>query len=235
MIDIHTHILPGIDDGAELISDSVEIARELAEQGVTDIIVTPHFIDETRYTSPRTKNQLLLNKLRQALKYEDVNVNVYLGNEIYITDKIADLIRKGKVSTMAGSSYILVELPMSGEYPGYEDIFMELLRIGYKVILAHPERYNSMQDNYEILHELHDMGVLFQCNIGSFLGQYDKRAKKTVQRMASDNLIFSLGSDIHRCRGIGYLDATKKKLAKYYDEHGLKQIMVTNPKKILNG
>lgn len=233
MIDIHAHILPGIDDGAETISDSVEIVRELAAQGVTDIVVTPHYMDETIYTSPRTRNLVLLNKLKRALKYEDVKVRVYLGNEIYITERIADLIWGGKISTMAEGKYILVELPMSGEYPGYEDIFLELMNNGYKVILAHPERYHTAQEDYDVLRELHEMGVLFQCNIGSILGQYDKQAKKTIQRLASDKWIFAFGTDIHHCRGEGYIEAAMKKLLKYYDEHELNKVLVTNPKKIL--
>lgn len=233
MIDTHAHILPGIDDGAETISDSVEIARELANQGVTDVIVTPHYVDETIYSSPRTKNMVLLNKVRQALKYEDVKLRIYLGNEIYISNKIADLIWSGKISTMAGGQYLLVELPLSGEFPGYEDILDELSRIGYKIILAHPERYNIAQDDYKVLHNLHDMGILFQCNVGSIIGQYGKEAKKLIQKIAKDKMIFSLGTDIHRCRGEGYIDAATKKLSKYYDERELKQILVTNPKKIM--
>ena len=233
MIDIHAHILPGIDDGADAIADSVEIIRELVGQGVTDIVATPHYMVETIYSSPRTKNLVLLSKLRQALKYEDVKVNLYLGNEIYITDRIAELIWDGKISTMAGGNYILVELPMSGEYSGYEDIFLELMNAGYKVVLAHPERYNSVQDDYNVLKELNEMGVLFQCNIGSILGQYDKKAKKTIQKMASEKLIFAFGTDIHRCRGEGYIDGAIKRLSKYYGERELKQIMESNPRKII--
>ena len=235
MIDTHAHILPGIDDGAGTISDSVEIVRELAEQGVTDIIVTPHYVDETSYNSPRTKNIVLLNKVKQALKYEDINVRIYLGNEIYITEKIADLIRSGKLSAMAGGNYLLVELPLSGEYPGYEDIFLDLQNIGYKILLAHPERYSSVQENYNTLSDLHEIGVLFQRNTGSIIRQYGREAKKVIQKMAKDKLIFSLGTDIHRCRGEGYIDAAVKKLSKYYGEHGLRQILVVNPKRILKG
>ena len=235
MIDTHSHILPGIDDGAKTIADSVEMVRELVNQGVSDIVLTPHYMDETIYTHPKSKNKLLLNQLRQALKYEDVDVRLYLGNEIYITDKIQQLIWNDEISAMAGGKYLLIELPMTGEFPGYEDIFIDLMKAGYQVMLAHPERYHAMQDDYDKLTELYNIGVLFQSNIGSILGQYGKHAKKTMQKLANDRLIFSLGTDIHHCKGDGYIGAAKKKLMKYYDEQELKQIMEDNPQKVLKG
>ena len=122
MIDIHAHVLPGIDDGARTLTDSADLVRELAKSGVTDIIVTPHYVSETNYVSSKEKNLELLEELKRVIRDEDLGVEVFLGNEIYIDRGIEELIELGVISTMANSKYVLVELPLSGEYPNYQDI-----------------------------------------------------------------------------------------------------------------
>lgn len=233
MIDIHTHILPGIDDGARILMEGVEIVRELAEQGVTDIIATPHYVNETIFMSPKEKNLELLERLRAKLVDEGIETKIYLGNEIYIDDKILDLIKAGKISTLADSRYLLVELPLDNEYQNYEDFLRELIENGYKVILAHPERYLIVQKNEEILGNLAEIGVLFQCNFGSLIGKYGKSAMKMVRKLAKEKMIFAFGSDAHHQGKNGYLGLAYKKLAKYYTKTELKEILVDNPGKIL--
>lgn len=233
MIDIHSHILPGIDDGAETIVDSVDLAKELLAQGVTDIIATPHYVDGSVYESPKEKNEELLKELKQVLTERNIEVNLYLGNEIYINNKIDELVKSGTISPLAGSEYLLVELPLNGEFPNYEDILESLDYFGYKVILAHPERYGIFQEEYERVERLHEMGVLFQCNIGSMVGKYGRDVKKQVKRIIKDGFVFCFGSDIHHARGKMEVDEAKKKLAKYYDEADLEKVLVKNPRKIL--
>ena len=220
MIDIHSHILPGVDDGARTLTDSVEIIRELAASGVTDIVATPHFVVETNYTSPKKTNTAIFN---------------FLGNEIYIDPSIENLIREGALSTMAGGKYILVELPIDIEYSNYYDILFGLIEAGYKVILAHPERYAIMQKDYDLLVELHDVGVRFQCNLGSVIGQYGKEPKNLVKRLIKERLVFAFGSDIHYCHGADYWLKAQKKLAKYYSKNELKDVLISNSYRILSG
>lgn len=232
MIDIHAHILPGVDDGSRSLEESVEMVRELASYGVTDIIATPHYMNETIFMSPRMKNVELLLKLREQLAAQKINVNISLGNEIYIDKAIADLIDTGLISTMVDSKYILVELPINGEFPNYEDILQDLMDAGYQVILAHPERYGIVQQDYEIVRNLREMGILLQSNLGSVSGKYGKEAKRTVKKLIQDKMIFAFGSDMHRPGGEKYFELSQKKLAKYYDERELRKVLVTNPKKL---
>ena len=103
MIDIHSHILPGIDDGAKTLSHSLDVIKEAVNNGVTDIIATPHYVNETIYVSPRVENVKLLAKLRAAAKAEGIPVNLYLGNEIYIDNNIPELLKTKKVSTLYDS------------------------------------------------------------------------------------------------------------------------------------
>ena len=232
IFDIHSHILPGIDDGARTFEDSVSIVRWLADQGVTDIITTPHYIDETDYTSPKSKNMQLLNKLKKELKAQKIDVNISLGNEIYINDKIINLIKAKKIASLNSSKYLLIELPLENEFPNFEDYFCELLNAGYKVILAHPERYYIVQKNYKILKELSEIGVLFQCNTASILGKYGRGAKRVMKKMAKDKLIFTVSSDAHHYGRRKYLISAWKKMSHYYTCSEMVQLTEINPGKI---
>ena len=235
MIDIHSHILHGIDDGSRDIAESVDIVRQLVEQGVTDVIATPHYVDGTNFVSSRATNLKLLAELKQALIEEDLQINVFLGNEIYIGDNIIDLMEAGKISTLADSEYLLAELPLDDEFPNYMDYLQDLVDYGFKVLLAHPERYTIVQENYEIVRDLCKMGVLLQCNLGSIVGRYGKEAKRVIKRLAKDKMIFAFGSDIHRSSMTPYLTLAQKKLTKYYSERELHWLLVGNPKKIIAG
>lgn len=233
MIDIHSHILPGIDDGARTLDESIDIIQELSHQGVTGIIATPHYITDTMYTSSRYDNLRLLSKLKQAIREAGIDAQVYLGNEIFIDIKIAELLRRGVVSTLADSKYVLVEFSLNEEYPNYADILGNLMELGYMVILAHPERYAMAEENYGRLEELQEMGVLFQCNAGSFIGQYGKSVEKLAVRLAKEKRIFALGSDIHHAHGDNRVARAQRKLRRYYNKTELERILVKNPGKII--
>ena len=233
MIDIHSHILPGVDDGARTLTDSVDLVRELIESGVTTIVATPHYVAETNFVSPWKENLKKLEELKRVLNDEKLEVEIYLGNEIYIDRNIERLIRTRKITTIAESKYLLVEFPLNEEFPNYRDILMELMNNGYKVILAHPERYGITQKDFGLLEDLFKMGVLMQCNLGSIVGKYGREAKKVLKKLAKNKMIFAFGSDIHHCYGADYWILAQRKLAKYYDENELKKVLVVNPKKMI--
>lgn len=233
MIDVHSHVLPGIDDGSKNITTSLNILQGLESQGVTDLICTPHYIAETNQASPRAKNEKLLDNLKERAAKKGLKINLYLGNEIYIDKDIAKFLRSKKASPLAKSKYLLVELPMSGEFQQYEDILLNLVQKKWKVILAHPERYHSFQKDYSKITELSQLGILLQCNLGSFIGQYGKHAKKTAQKMAKDKLIYCVGTDIHHERDYTEIAKAQKKLRKYYEFYELDAILVQNPLKIV--
>ena len=110
MIDVHSHILPGIDDGARDFEHSIDILRELSSYGVTDVIATPHYISETEYVSTVLDNDRLLEELKDRIKTEEIGINLYLGNEIYIEKNIGVLLDKNKITPLAKSKYLLIEL-----------------------------------------------------------------------------------------------------------------------------
>ena len=235
MIDTHCHVLSAVDDGPVSLDESVAVVRELVEQGVTDIVTTPHYINGTSYTSTKVQNKKILETLKNRLKAENVKVNILLGNEIYVDNDILKLLEKKKISPLAKSKYLLVELPLDEEYPNYKDILWDLMNSGYQVILAHPERYTIVQENYGILNDIQELGVLFQCNITSIIGRYGRKAKKIVKEMLKNKMVFALASDTHHCGKMDYIDLSIKKLSKYCDEAELNQLLVKNPSKIIKG
>lgn len=228
MIDLHNHSLYGIDDGSRTLEESLEIIRGLSDHGVTDIFLTPHYIAGTSQASPRFENTNRYNYLRAAVRHQRIPVNLYLGNEIYIDRDIEKLIRFGQLKPLGDSNYLLIELPMSGEYADYEGIFLQLIRNGYKVILAHPERYISFQKDYNRILELNSIGVLFQCNLGSIIDQYGKEARKTLIKMIRDDLVFAFGTDIHHVRNFKEIDEARDLLEKYYEDD-LDRVLTGNP------
>lgn len=234
MIDIHSHVLPGIDDGAKTFDDSLAILKGLAEQDITDLILTPHYVASSTYVSPRSANLKLYRQLQAISDGAKLGITLHLGNEIYIDRDIAKLIKAGKISTLADSKYILVELPMSGEFNDFEDILVSLQYAGWQVILAHPERYHTYHEDYKKIYELTEQGILLQCNLGSIIGQYGRHAKKNIKKLAKDKLIFCFGTDTHRVRDFSEIAKARQKLRRYYSDEELKQLLEDNPRKIIN-
>ena len=235
MIDVHSHILPGIDDGSRNFDESLAILRGLAEQDVTDVILTPHYVADSTYVSPRSVNLKLYRILQEKADEAGLRISLNLGNEIYIDRNISRLLKNKTISPLDDSNYILVELPMSGEYEDFEDILLSLKYEGWNVILAHPERYHSYHENYRKIYDLTEQGILLQCNLGSIIGQYGRRSKKIIKKLAKDKLIFCFGTDIHRVCDFSEIGKARQKLLRYYTAGELKELLETNPRTILNG
>lgn len=235
MIDIHSHLLFGVDDGSRTLEESVHVIKKLSEVGYTDIILTPHYINDSTYVSTREENLDVLKRLKVGLIRNNVNVNLYLGNEIYIDSEIANLLKNNIISSLNDTKYLLIELPMSGENEIYYDVFLDLINMGYKVILAHPERYISFQKDFNKIYELKELGVLLQSNVGSVLGDYGRGAKKTIKRLLKENLITFMGTDIHHNKEeYTFIEKAKKKMGKYLTQNQINNIFENNAKVLLN-
>ena len=197
MTDIHNHLLFGIDDGSKSLEESLDVLRDLEKVGYKNIIFTPHYIIDSKYNSPRKENKRRLNVLRDAVRENNININLYLGNELYINDEIYELLLNGQISPLNDTKYLLIELPMSGEYEDYKDVFKDLIDKGCYVILAHPERYYAFQQDFNKVYELEKIGVYFQSNIDSIVGRYGEGAKETIIRLLKEKKIAFLATDIH--------------------------------------
>ena len=210
MTDIHSHILFNVDDGAKSIEESIELLKKMAEIGFKNIILTPHYIKGSEYSSENQEKQEKLEELKNAIKDENIDINIYLGNEIFINNEIIELIKNNSIYTLNNTRYILVELPFHNQIVGLEDIIYELKIKGLIPIIAHPERYTYFQENYKEIDRLREEGFLFQGNYASILGYYGKNSQKLFKYMLKKQYIDYLGTDIHRTAKTYVIENFKK-------------------------
>jgi len=236
MIDIHSHILYGIDDGAKNIEESVAILKKMSKLGFTNVVATPHYIENTEYVADNKKKKELLYELRNRLNEEKITIEIFLGNEVFVEDNIIKKIINREIYTINNTNYILIELPLLEKYEYSLDIIYELRRRGVEVILAHPERYIPFQKDLKLIDRYLELGVLFQGNITSFSGRYGKNSQKLFIKLLKAKKYFVLASDIHKSESIFFdeFDLIKKRLVKITNEEYIYDLLIKNPKKILN-
>lgn len=213
MKDFHSHICYGIDDGSKTIEESITILKEARASGITDVFLTPHYIENTKFNANNKKKEKIKLALERKLKEENIDINLYLSNEVYINENIIKLLKKYEINTINNTNYILIELGMFKEIPQTKPILLELLKNDYIPVIAHPERYIYIDSKLEYIKELRNAGCLFQGNYQSLFGKYGSRAKKMLKKMLKEDLIDFLGSDIHHKEDFN-LDKLEKKLKK---------------------
>jgi len=203
--DIHSHLLPALDDGSQSTKESITLIRRLKALGYTKIITTPHIMSHRFPNSSQTIKESL-KTLKQELKKEKIDIELEVASEYYFDDHFIELLEKKDILTF-GDGYLLFELPRR-EVPKnlFEGIEL-MLRQGYKPVLAHPERYNYFHDNFMIYKRLKSIGVFFQLNLISLVGFYTDEVKEVGQKLVKSGLIDFLGSDAHKAM---YLDALEE-------------------------
>ena len=206
MTDIHSHIIFNVDDGSSSLEESIELIKYFKEVGFNNIIATPHFLRDTEYSAENDEKLEKLAILKEAVKKHNIDINLYLGNEIYISEHIDEDIKSNKIYTLNNTKYILFELPFHNEILNLPDIVYELKINGYIPILAHPERYDFLKRNYKEVDKLKEEGLLFQCNYSSILEYYGKDAKKLFKYMLKKHYVDYLGTDIHHINKTFTLD-----------------------------
>lgn len=234
MIDIHTHLIPNVDDGAKNVEITFNALEEAEKAGFTDIILTSHYMTDY-YETPKDELVFWRENLQKILESKNKKIKLHSGMEIYISDQIDELMKQEKLLTLANSRYILMELPMNTTINYLDHVIYFLETVGLKLIIAHPERYKSVQENPELVEEYIQKGCLMQCNYGSILGNYGKQAKNTMKHLLKRNLVHFVATDCHKSGGI-YLEVPKavKKIEKIIGSEKTYQITTTNQQKILN-
>ena len=193
--DIHSHFIPGIDDGAETMKDTLDMLREFSTMGYKKAITSPHVMSDYFRNTP----EIILSgleKVRAALKAENIPIEMDATAEYYLDFDFEKKIEERKLLTF-GKQYVLFELSFLNPPDNLNNIIFKLITGGYKPVLAHPERYNFWHSNFEKYEELIDKGVLLQLNVNSLAGHYSPATKKIAERMIQQNMISFLGSDCH--------------------------------------
>ncbi|MFS0688848.1 CpsB/CapC family capsule biosynthesis tyrosine phosphatase [Sporosarcina sp. 179-K 8C2 HS] len=232
MIDIHCHILFGVDDGPKTIEGTIRIVEKAAKDGITDMIATPHAFSP-HYHVPIEEIQGQIRLLTDCLRAGGYPVNLHTGQEVRLHPQVIEKIMKREVMTLAESRYLLLELP-SQSIPLYTvSVIQSMLENGVSPIIAHPERNRAIAEKPARLERLIRHGAFAQVNAGSLSGHFGKSVQKLSIQLVEANLIHTYGSDVHDTKtrpllfnaGLSYLEKKKK--------HDSIDILLENNKRIL--
>ncbi len=222
--DMHSHLIPGIDDGCPTMNHSVELIREMKDLGFSKIITTPHIQGEVYKNTP----EIILSGLedvRKAIKIAGINVQLEAAAEYLLDDFFAEKLQAKNLLSFS-NKHILVELSYFSPHPNLFNFIFDLQIEGYKVILAHPERYSYWFNSYNKYDELKDRGVFFQMNTISLGGYYGPMVKKQAEKMVDLGMIDFLGTDMHNTNYLQGLQDVRYE--KYLDK-------ILSSGKIMNG
>lgn len=198
MIDVHIHILPGLDDGSGNIAQSLEMAAMAAESGTDILVATPHTNQRGRfenYNSPFLDRQLM--RLRKRIYEQGIRIHVLPGMEIMASDDLGELMDAGLLFGLNYGPYYLIEFPFDAPSAWIEARLEDVLMRQAVPLIAHPERYFVVQDHPDLLYGWLEAGCRLQINKGSIFGRFGGRAEKTVRYMFKHDLVTCIGSDAH--------------------------------------
>ncbi|MDT2707403.1 tyrosine protein phosphatase [Enterococcus gallinarum] len=219
MIDLHCHILPGIDDGAETLDDSIAMAEKAISQGITHILCTPHH-NNGKYSNPKNEVISQVSLLQEELDQRNLPLTVLEGQEVRITGDLIEDIRNDEILfTDLDDTYILIEFPTM-EVPSFtENIFFYLQSLGKTPVIVHPERNAFFRKDPNHLIPFLEMGCLAQLTAPSYVGVFGKDIQKTAKTMVEHNLVQMVASDAHRIRKrTFYMKETYAQIAKDFGQ-----------------
>ena len=234
MKDIHSHLLYGIDDGSKDIDESISLLKDMEKAGVEELILTPHYVEDSKYNCNNNSKEKIFNTLVKEAKKEKININLYLGNEVFITPNLIKLLERGEIRTLNNSRYLLFELPMRQNDNSLSQIVNDLVRKGYIPVLAHPERYKMVQDHPNVLEDYLRSGLLLQGNFTSLFGKYGRKSEKTLKYMLKKEWITFLGSDTHHEVRYDCKKLKKRLLRITKDKDYVEDLMNNNFDRIIN-
>ena len=233
-VDVHSHIIPGVDDGSPNIDTSIELLRMAAACGTTDIIATPHVIDvSTTLTWDAIRRHV--EALQKIADEQEIPIRIYPGAETELNWDLLELIRQDHSAfCLAGSRYCLMEMPSLMLPPHLEEMIYELQLLDIVPVLAHPERQMQLMEKPEKLLELLKRGCMAQCNGGSLTGVFGPKAHEKVHMLLNNRMVAFMGSDAHNLKHRNTdLTGARENLVKHWGETTLKEIVETRPRYIL--
>src|SRR5688572_12590528 len=204
--DMHSHLLPGIDDGAQDIESSLELIRGMRDLGYRKLITTPHVIwDIFRNTPDIIQEKLVL--VQNAAKNEDIDVEIQAAAEYFLDEHVEELLKKKEPLLTISGNKVLTEFSMAFPSMNIKDLLFEMVMMGYQPIIAHPERYVYLQKNKDFYRELKDIGCFFQLNLLSVYGYYGRAVKDLAEYLLNEDYYDLIGTDLHN---INHLEALQK-------------------------
>lgn len=231
MIDIHCHLLYGVDDGAKTPEISTEMLMDAASQGVTDLIVTPHY---RQGMFPYVVDDIRSSFFSLRKKAADLRVRLYLGCEYRVDDAMVANMQSGRCYTLAESDCVLAEYSHSSTVLQIRNSLESLITAGYTPVIAHAERYDAFAQDLSFLKEVKDMGAMIQINADSILGRDGAQVKKLCRQILKASLADIVASDAHDMDGRrSHLRKCRDFVVKEYGWDSAMKLFTVNPLKIL--
>lgn len=234
VIDLHCHILPGIDDGASDLSESIDMARIAASDGIALVACTPHIAPGV-YDNAGPAIRLAVQGLATALADAGIPLHLVPGADVHLAPDLGDGLRSGRIQKLGDSRYFLLEPPHDVMPPRLEDMIFQLLDGGYMPIVTHPERLSWVEAHYSVLQRLAASGVWMQLTAGSLTGQFGRRVRYLGERMLDEGMIQILATDAHDCvNRPPRLSEARDMAAQRVGEDAAERLVRTNPLAVLH-
>jgi protein-tyrosine phosphatase len=233
MIDLHSHILPGLDDGAPELAVSLDMARAWVADGVHVVACTPHILPGMYHnTGPGIRKAVA--SLQAELEREGIPLRLVTGSDAHVTPDMVAKLRSGDILTLADTRYLLVEPPHHVAPARLEEFFFSLMVAGYVPILTHPERLSWIATQYKLVENLFERGVWMQITAGSLTGMFGRQPKYWAERMLDEGKVHILATDAHEMRRrIPKLSRGRDEAAKRVGVEAAEHMVVTRPEGIL--
>ena len=229
MIDLHSHILPELDDGSQSLRESLAMARMAVDSGITAMVATPHCADDRSWETYEA-----WQLLSQALSENEIPLKLFPGMEIFGTPDTVWMLREGKLFTLNGSRYPLIEFSFRSDGEEETAILRSVCKAGFRPVVAHPERYGYVQRDPRLVNRWHRMGCLFQVNRGSLLGRFGSRAQETAFELVNRGFASVVASDAHSPRmRTPWMADVQQLLTEEISAQCARVLLKENPKKIL--
>lgn len=233
MIDIHCHLLYRVDDGSGSPEESVAMLREAAKQGITAIILTPHY---RHGMFPFDVERVIAHYKRIKPVAEELGITLYLGTEYHVNSQIVDYLRKGRCLTLAGTHYVLTEYDYNTEYSYMQNMTRELMMQGFTPVIAHVERYECILKKPVRAKELQSFGAMIQINCDAVLGMGGFAEKRCCKKLLQEAYVDIIASDSHGIENrVCHMEKCYSYVSRKYGEQVAELLMERNPARILAG
>lgn len=233
MVDIHAHILPGLDDGAENREEALQMAVIAVRQGINHMAASSH---GNYYPFSLEEYQAAFNCMKTDLEKARIPLKLYSGMEVFLDESAFGRLEKKQILTLNSTDYILVEFPFEENSSAVIQRLERLKHMGYRPVIAHPERYLFVQRDEELAYYLADQEYILQVNAGSLMGSFGKNPQILAQRMLDDGIVGVIATDTHD--GVHrppVLNDMAERLKKTYPESWVRLWLSENPSRILKG
>lgn len=233
-MDMHCHCLPGVDDGAKTMEESVQMLTQAYADGIRTVIATPHY-HHRRGHAPKEVILYKVQEVQEAIRETCPELKIYAGNELHYSSSLPERIADEEVCTMAGSRYVLVEFAPETEYAEMRNALRKIQTQGVWPIVAHVERYLCLVKKPALAMELADMEVYLQVNADGVLGNYGRKEKSLIKKLFAKDYISFVATDAHDTENrVQKLSGAAAYITKKFGEDVAQRCLFTNPQKVIN-